>query len=124
MEKFAVLWCVENLLPSRMVRQGQCRQLVYEQCRADPDDVFGRLLGELGLTPSRSTRAAIGRRVSSPGQSSENSQSWHAPLSRREGERVMEFVAGFGLLDYAVPCGYPDSWLVPSVSSENMRAVS
>ena len=111
LDKLAVLWCVENLLPTEMASQGLCHSVIYEQCEAHPESTFSRLFADLGLTPARGTRRAITARVSSPSQTQNVAEAWHAPLTLEEGERVLEIVSGFGF----------DHWKSPQESIRGMR---
>lgn len=97
LEKTAALWCVENLLPLRMVASGELRPYFYERFVKAPRREFSQAFRHLGLSPGFASFQRCNKRVSSPSNQSRSGRPWHHPLSRAEGETVLSMARAFGI---------------------------
>lgn len=100
-ERLAIIWCVENLVP---LAQGKDRGWCwcnYETCLGDPSRTFSRMREFFGLRESRASDAAMRRHVSSPETVPGRHRRWHGSLSEKEGLAVLRVCKQFGLDFYA-----------------------
>jgi Sulfotransferase family len=100
LERLAVSWCVENLLPLSQAKSLGWLCCCYEEFLCDREAVFARLFRRLGLEPTSVTKKALELVVSSPTHDPHTSRPWHAPLSEAEGESVLRICEAFGLTLY------------------------
>lgn len=95
-ERMAVLWCVENLVPLRSW-QADWLHVAYEDLVADPSHGYARLFRELQLTRVEAAERTAARLCSTPGPEAGKLSRWHANLSPEDGERVLRVCRRFGL---------------------------
>ncbi len=98
-QRQAVLWCVENLVPLSQARSNDWLLCCYEELFFDRDEAFDRVFHGLGLEPTAETRRAKTRAVSNPTHDL-RPRVWHAPLTEAEGEEVLRICEAFGLTMY------------------------
>ena len=96
----AALWCVENLVPLSQLPLVNVRAATYESFTDDPQVAFADLFSDFGLTPTRWTEKAIGRKVSNAKNRTKR-DGWHAGLDEAGAARVMEICDMFGIRLYA-----------------------
>jgi hypothetical protein len=96
-EKQAVLWCVENLLPLRHARERDWRVLSYEQCLSGGVTVLKRICRDFGLEWTDASHRTHKRIVSNPSGMTSLDGPWHQPLSRDAGEEVLSVCRAFGI---------------------------
>ena len=100
-EKTAVLWCVENLVPLSMMPLPNVQAYSYEQFVAAPPATFADVIERLGLEATGKTRGEMERLVSNASAgSSAGHAAWHAGLGELEGQRVLEICRRFGIRIY------------------------
>jgi hypothetical protein len=100
LQRQAVLWCVENLVPLSQAGSKDWILCSYEEFRSDKDGAFDRLIGTLGLEKTATTERAKELFVSTPSPGSNGPSPWHAPLTEAQGEEVLRICAEFGLALY------------------------
>lgn len=89
-EKLAVQWSVENLVPLSQLPIKNLTSLSFEAFFSEPDSSFEKISKALNVPT-----------LASPAMKSRyESTSWHAPLSRSDGERVLKICRGFGINIY------------------------
>ena len=108
-QKHAVMWCIENLIP---LRQSQDDSLpfgsnwlfcTYEQLYCHPQAETNRILRHLGIRKTYFTQRAIKRHsiTSRRGSALLNGQNplveWQNKLSKQEIEDILKIVEGFGI---------------------------
>lgn len=116
-QRLAILWCVENVVPLCQARSNDWLLCCYEEFLHDRDAAFARVFQSLGIEPSLKTLWAKTVPVSNPTHNLNMSRSWHAPLTDAEGEDVLRICEEFGLRLYGrqtMPLGTPHE-LVDSV---------
>jgi hypothetical protein len=108
---------VENLIP---IKTGLDRDWIFgshEECMADRQGSFDRIIGRLGLWKTRATDRVPSLLVSTPGPEAGRVRPWHSPLTAQEGEEVLEICEHFGLNLYgrqALPlAGLKEAILTP-----------
>jgi hypothetical protein len=96
-ERLAVLWCIENIVP---IVHGRGRGWLfcnYEEFLTKPVDAFSKLRQHFGLHETRASRAAMARFVSAPDSVPMQLRPWHGALSIQEGQTVLDICRSFGL---------------------------
>ena len=108
-QKHAVMWCIENLIP---LRQSQDHSLpfgsnwlfcTYEQLYSHPQAEADRILRRLGIRKTCFTQRAINRHsiVTRPGSALLHGQNplveWQNRLSKQEIEDILKIVEAFGI---------------------------
>ncbi|HJT78083.1 MAG TPA: hypothetical protein VJ739_12840 [Gemmataceae bacterium] len=100
LQRQAVLWCVENLVPLRLAAQRPDWLLcTYEDCVRDPG-VFDRLFRALALTAGPATEEVRRQLVSNPDAPPDREKPWHHPLREAEAEEVLRICQDFGINVY------------------------
>jgi hypothetical protein len=97
LEKMAVIWCIENLVPLSLCEEGRLTLYYYEDFVANPDMHFRSVIQTLQLIPTSRTDIAVTNLVSSPSRKREPRISWHHPLTIEEGRRVLDICHDFGI---------------------------
>lgn len=95
-ERMAVLWCVENLIPLRNWDPSWILAC-YEYLTDTPVEEFDRLVSALDLPYPKAARRAASRIASTAGPSAGKLTPWHAELSEDDGDRVLQICEQFGL---------------------------
>jgi hypothetical protein len=96
-ERMAVLWCIENLVPLRLVNDGILQAHFYEHFKAAPEAKFRLTTEALGLRATPALQRTITQKVSTPSSSKKDQAAWHHPLSHLEGEAVVRIARSFGI---------------------------
>ena len=99
-ERQAILWCVENLIPLRQAESNDWLICFYEQFLSDRGSTLGRLFRSLGLEPSSITERVASMVVSNPTHDVNLETPWHSSLTEAEGEEVLRICEEFGLRMY------------------------
>lgn len=84
--QLAVLWCVENLVPLRELRQHQWVNVAYEDFLSSPQEAFGSLGEKLELPVTLPNPIA-----------SRSGAKWHHPLTELDGLEVLNVCQEFGI---------------------------
>ena len=104
-ERLAVLWCVENLVPLRLPRPARMTMHWYESFERSPQSEFARLFQTARLEPTVSAERAMRRFYSNSSAAVWRGQrDWHAGLGIRDGQRVLDICNAFGLRIYGPTC--------------------
>jgi hypothetical protein len=103
-ERQAVLWCVENLVPLSQAGRRGWPVYSYEAILTGQDGGFGRIFRDLGLQPSLITDRVVKRVVCNPSHDATRRRPWYAPLTEAEGEEVLRTCEKFGLRIYGRQC--------------------
>ncbi len=104
LERAAVAWCVDTLVPLRELRPGQAHVILYEDLLIRPEEQLEGLFDYLGRTPPAATATETLARPSamsltgrSGGTPEERIGSWTRSLSADDAARIMAVVERFGL---------------------------
>jgi hypothetical protein len=97
LQRQAILWCVENLVPLRQAESNDWLVCFYEEFLSDRAATVGRLLRSLGLQPSSNTERVASMVVSNPTHDLKSRTPWYSSLTEAEGEEVLRICEEFGL---------------------------
>lgn len=98
LQRTAMLWCVENIVPLAHLSTGANWIAVsYEELMSRSPSPFDRLFGKLQLYPSRSTESVIATPVNHASPCCRKQTAWHDPLTEAEGSEVLEICSKFGI---------------------------
>lgn len=104
-DRLVVQWCIENLVPFRMLAPGDAHLVFYEELVERPYEVAAELLRSLGQEPDDALRAAVERPSklatadSAVVRGADLVSGWRSQLSARDAARAIELVAAMGLGD-------------------------
>lgn len=104
-ERLVAQWCIENLVPFRMLAPAQVHLVFYEELVDRPIEVAADLLRSIGQEPDDAVRAAVERpsklaRVESAVvQGGDLLSGWQRSLSQDEITAAADLVAAMGLGD-------------------------
>lgn len=102
-ERFIVQWCIETVVPFRMLEPGNVCLVFYEDLCTHPVAEATRVLEAIGQRPEGDLAGALARPSklarldSAVNQSDDLLTGWTRYLTGSERDRAAELVAGFGL---------------------------
>jgi Sulfotransferase family len=99
-QRQAVLWCVENVIPFTLSKSNDWLVCFYEDFLSEREATLKRLFRNLGLEPSSTTERVAGTVVCNPTHDLNLDTPWHASLTEAEGEEVLRVCEEFGLSLY------------------------
>jgi hypothetical protein len=114
-ERFVAQWCVENLVPFRMLAPDQVHLVFYEELVDRPVEVAADLLRAIGQVPDDAVRAAVerpsklARAESAVVRGGDLLSGWQRSLSADEISASVDLVAAMGLGDVYGPDLRPDA---------------
>ena len=106
LEKHTIMWCVENLVPLRQLKQNNWIFCTYEGLVTDPEAEAERILSGLNIRQTMFNRKAIHKvsQVSRPDSAIANQRDplteWQRQLSVDEIKTILDLVQTFGISLY------------------------
>jgi hypothetical protein len=111
-QKHAVMWCLENLVPLRQMPGYNWIFCSYEQLFLQPEEEAARILDRLGLEFNTSRRQALGElsrtcSAQQAGNAQDFLSDWKGALSSEDREEVAAILCSFGIDLYDTQSALP-----------------